>query len=82
MNGTWEPNGNGLRGLIDRFAAAGPVGCTTHPHSFFGRLTPEEWAIADVQASGSSSAAVWGLGSVRRIDLKPFELQDHSAFVR
>jgi hypothetical protein len=34
-----------LRGLIDRFAAAGPKGCTTHPHSFFGRLTPEEWAI-------------------------------------
>jgi hypothetical protein len=34
-----------LCGLIDRFAAAGPKGCTTHPHSFFGRLTPEEWAI-------------------------------------
>jgi hypothetical protein len=34
-----------LRGLIDRFAAAGPKGCTTHPHSFFGRLSPEEWAI-------------------------------------
>jgi hypothetical protein len=34
-----------LCGLIDRFAAAGPAGCTTHPHSFFGRLTPEEWAI-------------------------------------
>lgn len=34
-----------LRGLIDRFAAAGPAGCTTHPHSFFGRLTPDEWAV-------------------------------------
>jgi hypothetical protein len=34
-----------LCGLIDRFAAVGPRGCTTHPHSFFGRLTPEEWAI-------------------------------------
>jgi Protein of unknown function (DUF1569) len=34
-----------LSGLIDRFAAAGPTGCTTHPHSFFGRLTPQEWAI-------------------------------------
>ncbi len=33
-----------LCGLIDRFVAAGPAGCTTHPHSFFGRLTPEEWA--------------------------------------
>jgi hypothetical protein len=34
-----------LSALIDRFAAAGPEGCTTHPHSFFGRLTPREWAI-------------------------------------
>jgi hypothetical protein len=34
-----------LAGLIDRFAAAGPAGCTTHPHSFFGRLTPEQWAV-------------------------------------
>jgi hypothetical protein len=30
--------------LIDRFIAGGTEGCTTHPHSFFGRLTPEEWA--------------------------------------
>lgn len=34
-----------LSGLIDRFAAGGPAGCTTHPHSFFGRLTPQEWAV-------------------------------------
>jgi hypothetical protein len=33
-----------LSGLIDRFVAGGPQGCTTHPHSFFGQLTPEEWA--------------------------------------
>ena len=32
-----------LRELVDRFAAAGREGCTTHPHSFFGRLTPDEW---------------------------------------
>ncbi len=31
--------------LIDRFVAAGPKGCTTHPHSFFGPLTPNEWAV-------------------------------------
>jgi hypothetical protein len=31
--------------MIDRFAAAGPQGCTAHPHSFFGRLTPEEWSM-------------------------------------
>ncbi|HLY42240.1 MAG TPA: DUF1569 domain-containing protein [Terracidiphilus sp.] len=34
-----------LRALIDRFASAGPGGCTSHPHSFFGRLTPEEWSF-------------------------------------
>ena len=34
-----------LGGLIDRFAAAGPEGCTRHPHSFFGPLTPQEWAV-------------------------------------
>jgi hypothetical protein len=33
-----------LCGLIERFGAAGPAGCTTHPHSFFGPLTPEEWS--------------------------------------
>lgn len=31
--------------LIDRFTASGRPGCTTHPHSFFGRLTPDQWAI-------------------------------------
>jgi hypothetical protein len=33
-----------LRGLLERFAAGGPEGCTRHPHSFFGLLTPTEWA--------------------------------------
>jgi hypothetical protein len=33
-----------LIAAIDRFAAAGPSGCTTHPHMFFGPLTPVEWA--------------------------------------
>ena len=33
-----------LCGLIDRFAAAGPKGCTKHPHTFFGQMTPQEWA--------------------------------------
>jgi hypothetical protein len=31
--------------LIDSFAAAGPVACTSHPHAFFGPMTPDEWAI-------------------------------------
>jgi hypothetical protein len=34
-----------LSNLIDRFAAAGPSGCTGHPHAFFGPLTPDEWSI-------------------------------------
>jgi hypothetical protein len=33
-----------LYGMIDRFVAAGPKGCSTHPHSLFGPLTGEEWA--------------------------------------
>jgi hypothetical protein len=34
-----------LLGLIDRYVSAGPERCTPHPHSFFGRMTPQEWAI-------------------------------------
>lgn len=33
-----------LCALIERFATTGPKGCTTHPHTFFGPLKPEEWA--------------------------------------
>ncbi len=34
-----------LCSLIDRFVSGGPSVCTTHPHPFFGPLTPAEWAI-------------------------------------
>jgi hypothetical protein len=34
-----------LIGLIDRFVADGVTGCTTNPHSFFGRMTADQWAI-------------------------------------
>ncbi len=34
-----------LSALIDRFTTAGPAAFTTRPHSFFGNLTPNEWAI-------------------------------------
>jgi hypothetical protein len=34
-----------LIALIDRFCAGGPTACTTNPHSFFGRMTPDEWAV-------------------------------------
>lgn len=30
--------------LIAEFDAVGPGGCTDHPHSFFGHMTPTEWA--------------------------------------
>jgi hypothetical protein len=33
-----------LLGLIDRFSSGGRAGCTAHPHTFFGPLTPDEWA--------------------------------------
>jgi len=33
-----------LCALVERFAAGGPQGCTKHPHTFFGQMTPEEWA--------------------------------------
>jgi len=34
-----------LLGLIGRFVTAGSNGCTQYPHSFFGSLRPDEWAI-------------------------------------
>ena len=34
-----------LSGLIDKFVVGGAAACTRNPHSFFGKLTPEEWAI-------------------------------------
>jgi hypothetical protein len=32
-----------LLGLVERFSMGGPAACTTHPHSFFGPMTSEEW---------------------------------------
>ncbi|HWE53246.1 MAG TPA: DUF1569 domain-containing protein [Bryobacteraceae bacterium] len=34
-----------LSGLIDKFVAGGAAGCTKNPHSFFGKMTAQEWAI-------------------------------------
>jgi len=34
-----------LSAMVDRFTAGGPATCTDHPHAFFGRLKPEEWAV-------------------------------------
>ena len=30
---------------IKKFFEGGPSECTTYPHPFFGKFTPEEWAI-------------------------------------
>jgi hypothetical protein len=34
-----------LLASVDRFVAQGPAGCTTHPHTFFGKLTSDQWAV-------------------------------------
>ena len=34
-----------LLARLNEFAEGGPEWCTTHPHSFFGFLTPSDWAI-------------------------------------
>ena len=33
-----------LSALVGRFAEGGPQKCTRNPHTFFGKMTPEEWA--------------------------------------
>ena len=33
-----------LKQLIKRFHEGGEEKCTTHPHSFFGKLSPGEWS--------------------------------------
>lgn len=38
-----------LLGLIQSFSAGGPAACTKHPQSFFGPLTPQEWAVLTYQ---------------------------------
>jgi hypothetical protein len=34
-----------LKNFIQQFYDGGASKCTTHPHSFFGKVTPEEWSI-------------------------------------
>ena len=36
-----------LSNLINRFVAGGPAACTTHPHAFFGKLTPAQWGVLE-----------------------------------
>lgn len=44
-NRDFEAERDRLAVLVDHFLAAGPTGCTAHPHPFFGPLTPEQWAV-------------------------------------
>jgi hypothetical protein len=34
-----------LLALLDQVVAGGPEGLTTHPHAFFGRLSPAQWSM-------------------------------------
>ena len=34
-----------LIAAVDTFVSRGAPGCSQHPHPFFGRLKPQEWAI-------------------------------------
>jgi hypothetical protein len=34
-----------LAKLVERFSRGGPERCTTAQHCFFGKLTPEQWAM-------------------------------------
>ncbi len=38
-----------LIALVQRFGAGGEAGVTTHPHPFFGKLTPREWGGASAK---------------------------------
>lgn len=40
----FAPERERLLKWTNTFAAGGPSGCTTHPHCFFGPMTPMEWA--------------------------------------
>lgn len=33
-----------LKGKLRQFHEGGEAGCTSHPHPFFGALTPQEWS--------------------------------------
>lgn len=34
-----------LKQLLNKFYEGGPSKCTTYPHPFFGKFTPEQWAV-------------------------------------
>jgi hypothetical protein len=44
-NRNFEREKTRLMTLIRQFHTGGPQKVTTHPHSFFGKLTSEEWSV-------------------------------------
>ncbi len=41
----FEEERSKTKASVTKFFEGGSSGCTTHPHPFFGRFTPEEWAV-------------------------------------
>jgi hypothetical protein len=42
--GSFERERDELIAAVESFASRGAPGCSRHPHPFFGRLKPREWA--------------------------------------
>jgi len=42
----FEEEKNKLTAIIQAFSGGGPAECTSHPHPFFGYLTPNQWGQA------------------------------------
>lgn len=44
-NCNFEEEKSKVTAAILKFSEGGPSQCTTYPHPFFGKFTPEEWAV-------------------------------------
>ncbi|CAM3526684.1 hypothetical protein FSS13T_20330 [Flavobacterium saliperosum S13] len=44
-NCNFEEEKSKITASIRKFSEGGPSQCTTYPHPFFGKFTPEEWAV-------------------------------------
>lgn len=44
-NCNFEEEKSKVTASIKKFLEGGPSQCTTYPHPFFGKFTPEEWAV-------------------------------------
>ncbi len=41
----FETERAGLLAQVNALASKGPGACTSYPHAFFGRMTPDEWSV-------------------------------------